>query len=51
MRLLHDPELTRRFFVYTKASRSPSPAAESFIAFLSAFVAGHEWNVTVARAA
>ncbi|HAT31476.1 MAG TPA: LysR family transcriptional regulator [Janthinobacterium sp.] len=50
MRLLHDPELTRRFFVYTKASRSPSPAAESFIAFLSAFVVGHEWNVTVARA-
>ncbi|MDC8756017.1 LysR family transcriptional regulator [Janthinobacterium fluminis] len=47
MRLLHEPELTRRFFVYTKTARSPSPAAESFIAFLVKFVETHEWNVTV----
>ena len=46
MRLLHEPELTRRFFVYTKTARSPSPAAESFIAFLFRFVETHEWNVT-----
>lgn len=49
MRLLQDPELTRKFFVYTKSGRSLSPAAESFIAFLFKFVAAHEWNVTVAR--
>jgi DNA-binding transcriptional LysR family regulator len=49
MRLLQDPELTRKFFVYTKSGRSLSPAAESFIAFLFKFVADHEWNVTVAR--
>ena len=36
MRALHEPELTRRFFVYTKTGRSLSPAAESFMAFLSA---------------
>ncbi|MET3129965.1 DNA-binding transcriptional LysR family regulator [Oxalobacteraceae bacterium GrIS 1.11] len=48
MRLLHEPELTRRFFIYTKTARSPSPAAESFIAFLFKFVETHEWNVTVA---
>jgi DNA-binding transcriptional LysR family regulator len=45
MRQLYEPALTRRFFVYTKAARSPSPAAESFIAFLVKFVETHEWNV------
>jgi hypothetical protein len=44
MRLLQEPELTRRFFVYTKSTRSLSPAAESFVAFLLQFMAGHEWN-------
>ncbi|WP_317204113.1 LysR family transcriptional regulator [Janthinobacterium sp.] len=44
---LHEPQLTRRFFVYTKTARSPSPAAESFIAFLVKFVETHEWNVTL----
>lgn len=47
MRLLQDPELTRRFFVYTKNARALSPAAESFVAYLHAFVDSHEWNVTV----
>jgi DNA-binding transcriptional LysR family regulator len=40
MRPLSEPELTRRFFIYTRAQRSLSPAAESFSAFLLAFVAG-----------
>lgn len=40
MRPLAEPELTRRFFVYTRTQRSLSPAAESFIAFLFEFVAG-----------
>lgn len=45
MRQLHDPELTRRFFVYTRDNRSLSPAAESFIAFLLKFVKAHDWNI------
>jgi cation transport regulator ChaC len=45
MRTLHEPELTRRFFVYTKTGRSLSPAAESFMAFLFKYVETHEWNV------
>src|SRR5471032_585427 len=49
MRALHEPELTRRFFVYTKTGRSLSPAAESFIAFLFQFVKTHEWNLSGAR--
>jgi len=44
MRLLREPELTRRFFVYTKSTRSLSPAAESFVAFLLRLMVGHEWN-------
>ncbi|MBJ7310767.1 LysR family transcriptional regulator [Rugamonas sp. CCM 8940] len=48
MRLLQDPELTRRFFVYTKNARALSPAAESFVTFLHEFVGAHEWNVTLA---
>lgn len=46
MRQLYEPELTRRFFVYTKNARALSPAAESFAAFLQQFVAAHAWNVT-----
>jgi DNA-binding transcriptional LysR family regulator len=38
MRQLEEPVLTRRFFVYTRAQRSLSPAAESFIEFLFRFV-------------
>lgn len=45
MRQLYEPELTRRFFVYTRENRSPSPAAESFIAFLLRFVEAHDWNM------
>ncbi|NRR33424.1 LysR family transcriptional regulator [Oxalobacteraceae bacterium] len=47
MRLLQDPELTRRFFVFRKSGRALSPAADSFVAFLHAYVGEHEWNVTV----
>ncbi|MBB5367077.1 MULTISPECIES: LysR family transcriptional regulator [unclassified Janthinobacterium] len=49
MRALHEPELTRRFFVYTKTGRSLSPAADSFIAFLFQFVETHEWNLSSVR--
>lgn len=38
MRQLEEPVLTRRFFLYTRPGRTLSPAAESFIAFLGAFV-------------
>lgn len=38
MRPLEEPELTRRFFVYTRTQRTLSPAAESFLAFLLGFV-------------
>ncbi|MFL6657683.1 MAG: LysR family transcriptional regulator [Massilia sp.] len=48
MRRLFDPELTRRFFVYTREQRSQSPAAESFIAFLFKFVEAHEWTIPAA---
>lgn len=47
MRELYEPQLTRRFFVYTRENRSPSPAAESFIAFLFKFVEAHDWNIPV----
>jgi DNA-binding transcriptional LysR family regulator len=45
MRRLFEPELTRRFFVYTRDQRSQSPAAESFIAFLFKFVEAHDWTI------
>jgi DNA-binding transcriptional LysR family regulator len=45
MRQLHEPELTRRFFVYRRQNRSLSPAAESFIAYLFKFVEAHDWNI------
>ena len=51
MRQLHEPELTRRFFVYRRENRSLSPAAESFIAFLFTFVEAHDWNIPAADAA
>jgi DNA-binding transcriptional LysR family regulator len=44
MRQLYEPELNRRFFVYTKSARALSPAAESFVAFLRARMAAHAWN-------
>lgn len=46
MRLLHDPEVRRKFVVYTRDGRSLSPAAESFIEFLFRFVEQHEWSAT-----
>ncbi|HJV80378.1 LysR family transcriptional regulator [Noviherbaspirillum sp.] len=38
MRRLHEPEVTRKFFVFSRHGRSPLPAAESFVEFLLAFV-------------
>lgn len=43
MRPLHDPEVTRKFFVFTRSGRSLSPAAESFMAFLFDFVNRQDW--------
>lgn len=51
MRLLHDPEVTRKFFVFTRNGRSLSPAAESFIDFLFRFVEQHEWTTPVSPGA
>ncbi len=45
LRQLYEPELTRRFFVYTREGRSLSPAADSFIGFLFKFVDAHDWNI------
>jgi DNA-binding transcriptional LysR family regulator len=45
MKLLHEPDLTRRFFVYTREQRSLSPAADSFIAFLFKYVEAHDWII------
>jgi hypothetical protein len=45
MRQLVEPQLTRRFFVYTRENRSLSPAAESFVAFLFKFVKAHDWHI------
>lgn len=41
MRPLSDPVVARRFYVFTRDGRSLSPAAESFRAFLHAYVAEH----------
>lgn len=46
MRPLEEPALTRRFFIYTRPGRSLSPAAESFVAFLSRHV-GHAGSPSV----
>lgn len=51
MRLLHDPELTRKFLVFTRNGRSLSPAAQSVMEFLFGFVEKHEWNTSVDSAA
>ncbi len=45
LRQLHEPDLTRRFFVYRRQNRSLSPAAESFIAYLFKVVEAHDWNI------
>ncbi len=44
MRPLHEPELTRKFLVFTREGSSPSPAVESFIVFLFDFVKTHDWS-------
>lgn len=46
MRPLEEPVLTRRFFVYTRAGRSLSPAAEDFIGFLFDYVEGRRQVAT-----
>lgn len=51
MRTLADPEITRRFFVYTRAGRSLSPAAGQFIEFLLQFVAAETAPAPAARPA
>ncbi len=43
MRRLRQPELSRKFYIYTRAGRALSPAAAGFSAFLSAFVADRQW--------
>lgn len=45
MCVLEEPRLTRRFFVYTRAGRSLSPAAESFIDFLFPYAQGQRDSV------
>lgn len=44
MRRLHDPEVMRKFYVFTRNGRSLSPAAESFNEFLFAYVAKQSWQ-------
>ncbi len=39
MRRLHDPEVTRKFLVFTRHGRSLSPAARSFVDYLHDYVA------------
>ena len=41
MRPLVDPQVTRRFYVFTRNNRSLSPAAQSFRDFLFRYVAEH----------
>lgn len=43
MRLLHDPEVTRRFYVFTRNGRALSPAAESFRDCLFEHIRAHDW--------
>lgn len=38
MRPLRDPEVTRRFYVFTRSGRALSPAAQTFLDFLVRFV-------------
>lgn len=51
MRTLAEPEITRRFFVYTRAQRTLAPAAGQFIAFLLEFVAAESGRKPAASAA
>lgn len=44
MRRLHDPEVSRRFFIYSRRNVSLSPAAEVFAGFLDDFVKKHDWG-------
>jgi DNA-binding transcriptional LysR family regulator len=45
MRPLCEPELTRRFYVFTRDGQALSPAAQSFIDFLFKFIAGRaDWQ-------
>lgn len=49
MRQLHEPDLSRRFFIYTRSGRSQSPAADSFMAFLVHFGETHQWNAALTQ--
>lgn len=44
MRRLHEPEVTRKFFVYTRTGRSLAPASESFIDSLFDYIDGYQWD-------
>lgn len=44
MRRLHDPEVSRRFFIYSRRNISLSPAAKVFSEFLSNYVKQHDWG-------
>ncbi|MET0264990.1 MAG: LysR family transcriptional regulator [Duganella sp.] len=46
MRPLQEPQLTRRFFIYTRSTRTLSPAAASFADFLQQSMAAHAWQVS-----
>lgn len=50
MRLLHDPEVRRQFFVYSHRHASLSPAAEAFVNYLHEHVGQQEWGVREQRA-
>ncbi|WP_322996009.1 LysR family transcriptional regulator [Castellaniella sp.] len=45
MRLLHDPEIRRQFFIYSRQHASLSPAAEAFVQYLHEHVGQREWGV------
>lgn len=49
MRPLCDPEVRRRFFVYTRRHASLSPAAEAFAQLLPEFISELEWGLEDAR--
>src|SRR5690606_7249627 len=49
MRPLCDPEVRRRFFVYTRRHASLSPAAEAFAQLLPEFISELEWRLEDAR--
>lgn len=44
MRRLHDPQVTRKFFVYTRSGRSLAPATGSFVDALFGFMAAYDWE-------